>query len=81
MRDYGAHFIFELSKNRSLTITTIITETKWLHDFVLVSWVSETEPELGLGKVISCDNRYVEIVFSAYKSTRKYASSSAPLRE
>ncbi|NLL14820.1 MAG: RNA polymerase-associated protein RapA [Fibrobacter sp.] len=43
-------------------------------------WVSETEPELGLGKVISCDNRYVEIVFSAYKSTRKYASSSAPLR-
>ncbi len=43
-------------------------------------WVSETEPELGLGKVISCDNRYVEIEFCAHKSTRKYAASSAPLR-
>ncbi len=43
-------------------------------------WVSETEPELGLGKVTSCDNRYVEIEFSAHKSTRKYAASSAPLR-
>jgi ATP-dependent helicase HepA len=43
-------------------------------------WVSETEPELGLGRVISCDNRYVEIEFSAHKSSRKYAASSAPLR-
>jgi len=43
-------------------------------------WVSDTEPELGLGKVTSCDNRYVEIEFSAHKSTRKYAASSAPLR-
>lgn len=43
-------------------------------------WVSETEPELGLGKVTSCDNRYVQIEFSAHESTRKYAASSAPLR-
>lgn len=43
-------------------------------------WVSETEPELGLGKVTKCDHRYVEIEFSVHKSTRKYASSSAPLR-
>lgn len=43
-------------------------------------WISETEPELGLGKVIFCDNRYVEIQFSAHNSVRKYAASSAPLR-
>lgn len=43
-------------------------------------WVSETETELGLGKVTSCNNRYVEIEFCAHESTRKYAASSAPLR-
>lgn len=43
-------------------------------------WISEAEPELGLGKVIAQDNRFVEIEFSIHKSKRKYAAGSAPLR-
>ena len=42
-------------------------------------WVSETEPEMGLGTVLSSDNRFVEIVFSASGTQRKYAIRHAPL--
>jgi ATP-dependent helicase HepA len=43
-------------------------------------WISETEPELGLGKVLNTDNRFVEIIFPASSNTRKYSIKNAPLR-
>jgi ATP-dependent helicase HepA len=43
-------------------------------------WISETEPELGLGKVLSSDNRFVEILFPGSSNTRKYSIKNAPLR-
>ncbi len=42
-------------------------------------WISETEPEMGLGTVLSSDNRFVEIIFSASGTRRKYAIRHAPL--
>lgn len=42
-------------------------------------WISETEPEMGLGTVLSSDNRFVEIVFPASGTQRKYAIRHAPL--
>ena len=42
-------------------------------------WISETEPELGMGKVANADNRFVEIHFCAGEK-RTYAAASAPLR-
>lgn len=42
-------------------------------------WISETEPEMGLGTVLSSDKRFVEIVFSASGTQRKYAIRHAPL--
>lgn len=43
-------------------------------------WISETEPELGLGKVIGVEGRNVHIQFAASDVMRCYAVSSAPLR-
>lgn len=43
-------------------------------------WVSESEPELGLGKIVAFDNRFVELEFGALKIRRKYSAGSAPLR-
>jgi ATP-dependent helicase HepA len=42
-------------------------------------WISETEPEMGLGTVLSSDKRFVEIVFPASRTQRKYAIRHAPL--
>ncbi len=42
-------------------------------------WISETEPEMGLGTVLSADKRFVEIVFPASRTQRKYAIRHAPL--
>jgi len=42
-------------------------------------WISETEPEMGLGTVLTSDNRFVEIVFPASRTKRKYAIRQAPL--
>ncbi|MGV3523466.1 MAG: RNA polymerase-associated protein RapA [Candidatus Sericytochromatia bacterium] len=42
-------------------------------------WISETEPEMGLGTVLSADQRFVEIVFPASGTYRKYALRHAPL--
>lgn len=42
-------------------------------------WISETEPELGLGKVFKTDFRFVEILFPASGITRKYAIKNSPL--
>lgn len=42
-------------------------------------WISETEPEMGLGTVLTSDKRFVEIVFPASRTIRKYAIPHAPL--
>lgn len=43
-------------------------------------WISEAEPELGLGTLVEVDGRQVEIVFRATGDRRRYAAASAPLR-
>ena len=43
-------------------------------------WISEMEPELGLGIVTHADARFVQIHFPASESERKYAIASAPLK-
>jgi ATP-dependent helicase HepA len=43
-------------------------------------WVSTTEPELGLGIVVSADRRFVEVAFAGNEEKRKYGIASAPLR-
>ncbi|MBU1218976.1 RNA polymerase-associated protein RapA [Myxococcota bacterium] len=43
-------------------------------------WMSETEPELGLGLVTEQQGRQVVIVFPATQETRRYMTASAPLR-
>ncbi len=43
-------------------------------------WMSEAEPELGLGTVVAVDVRTVIIEFAAADETRRYAMGSAPLR-
>jgi ATP-dependent helicase HepA len=43
-------------------------------------WISESEPELGLGTVIQCGDSRVQILFPAAGETRVYASDNAPLK-
>src|SRR5689334_15982955 len=43
-------------------------------------WLSESEPELGLGAVRRVEARTVTIVFGASSETREYARDNAPLR-
>src|SRR6185295_6726057 len=43
-------------------------------------WVSESEPELGLGSVLQIHARTVTIEFKASDATRQYARNNAPLR-
>jgi ATP-dependent helicase HepA len=42
-------------------------------------WISETEPELGLGTVISTEYNRVTVLFIASSERRTYASDNAPL--
>ena len=42
-------------------------------------WISETEPELGLGTIESASRHQVEIVFSASAERRIYATGNAPI--
>ena len=42
-------------------------------------WVSEAEPDNGLGMVVSADRRTVKIVFAASREQRVYATQNAPL--
>ncbi|WP_300671231.1 RNA polymerase-associated protein RapA [Desulfoluna sp.] len=52
-----------------------------MHPFVVGQrWVSETEPELGLGTVWSVETRRVTVRFEESDCTRQYAAASAPLR-
>ena len=43
-------------------------------------WISETEPELGLGTIVEADAFMVVIDFPAAGERRRYARQSAPLR-
>jgi ATP-dependent helicase HepA len=43
-------------------------------------WISESEPELGLGSVLRVGARTVTMVFPASAETREYARDNAPLR-
>ncbi len=43
-------------------------------------WMSEAEPELGLGTVVTADGRSVVVQFRTSRQTRQYAVGSAPLR-
>ena len=43
-------------------------------------WISETEPELGLGSILRVSHRTVTTVFKASGQQREYARANAPLR-
>src|SRR6185295_17527933 len=43
-------------------------------------WLSETEPELGLGMVLSATAHQVTVVFRATGTTRLYSIENAPLK-
>src|SRR5690349_13469528 len=43
-------------------------------------FVSDPEPELGLGVVVEADERSVELLFAAADETRRYVRKSAPLQ-
>ncbi len=43
-------------------------------------WVSDSEPELGLGMLLKVEHPRVEVLFPAVEETRVYAIESAPLR-
>ncbi len=43
-------------------------------------WISESEPELGLGSVLRVTQRTVVVAFGASEATREYARDNAPLR-
>lgn len=43
-------------------------------------WISTSEPELGLGTIVSCGNRRIEISFATHAAVRTYAFDSAPLQ-
>ena len=50
------------------------------HSFALGQrWLSDTQTELGLGTVVSVDNRAVSLLFPATGDSRVYAKQSAPL--
>ncbi|MGB2350447.1 MAG: helicase-related protein [Akkermansiaceae bacterium] len=43
-------------------------------------WISETEPELGVGILLRSEFKRVELVFPAARENRQYALDGAPLR-
>ncbi|MEC7487123.1 MAG: SNF2-related protein, partial [Verrucomicrobiota bacterium] len=43
-------------------------------------WTSETEPELGLGIVVSTSRHHVSVLFPASNETRLYATNNAPIK-
>jgi len=43
-------------------------------------WVSDSEPEMGLGMVLGIEDGVVDILFPAVEQRRKYAVATAPLR-
>jgi len=57
-----------------------MSQTNQLKEFARGQrWISDTEPDLGLGMVTATDHRTVTFDFSAVDETRRYARDSAPL--
>ena len=42
-------------------------------------WVSEAEPELGLGTILRCDERALQVLFAKSGVVRNYSAQGAPL--
>ncbi|HEX5960168.1 MAG TPA: RNA polymerase-associated protein RapA [Rhodanobacteraceae bacterium] len=42
-------------------------------------WISEAEPELGLGTILRCDERALQVLFAKSGVVRHYAANGAPL--
>ncbi len=43
-------------------------------------WLSETEPELGMGTLVSFDNRLITLDFPDAECTRQYSRAAAPIK-
>src|SRR5690606_13739174 len=43
-------------------------------------WISESEPELGLGTIVQSSFGRVQVDFKAARETRTYAAENAPLK-
>ena len=43
-------------------------------------WISETEPELGLGTVMEVREGRVQVLYPATSEVRVYSTENAPLR-
>ncbi len=43
-------------------------------------WMSEAEPEMGLGLVVECEFRRVQVLFPSTGETRLYSAENAPLK-
>jgi len=43
-------------------------------------WISETEPELGLGQVVEVTTRTVQVFYQAANEMRHYAINNVPLK-
>ena len=42
-------------------------------------WISDSEAELGLGTVLTCDGRLLTLLYPASGETRQYSQRNAPL--
>lgn len=42
-------------------------------------WISDAEPDLGLGTIVEIETRQIEVVFPASGQKRRYAQATAPL--
>ena len=42
-------------------------------------WISDAEPDLGLGTIVEIETRQIEVIFPASGQKRRYAQATAPL--
>src|SRR5947207_9801509 len=60
---------------------TCIKPARFMSRFIIGQrWISESEPELGLGTVDHADSNRVQIAFKAAGVTRTYSADLAPLK-
>ncbi len=65
---------------RAPTVCSEINNSVSFHEFATGQrWVSNAEPDLGLGLVIDAEERLVQVLFPAADEVRAYAVSGAPL--
>ena len=41
-------------------------------------WISDAEPDLGLGTIVEIETRQIEVIFPASGQKRRYAQATAP---